>query len=507
MTEGTFSNETQEKLAKIQRFGVGGKDRDEGGQSCSAEEAFRLAKEKLKESGFLYPKQRGENEAWLYFASRAKFERTQRLWSGFDKQERKIIEEEKEVPWEMRQAYKVCIDVPVSELWKVIDILSSDFEGISFTGKIGRQRVLGKENFPKIVLYVAGADLSEALDFALNLAVSVKNKIGLVDSKLRWAKEIEENSGVFLTQGNFEVKEWAEKEGKFSQYYGSDGALFKKTEDEYSVRRLRRENQVTIEESLYDFVGIKPFSERLILLQERAFEGVEGAELGIRKRDVRIGKSFFPPHFYELPALIKLCDSKTGELKGNNKIEKDFSLACRAMAVIQTFYFLVHPLRDGNGQSCMNLISSLLFEAGYQRVFFRTFLDGRELRIKALPELLGITEPTIDVLSGKAKNEGKVEGEHSHTFPGEFIGILTNRPWEKVKQYVETGRCGLEGKEKKELSEDDRILVSFIKRVADVSNYLNFCLKDAPTGSSRLSLGEQQKAVGEAMKIIGKKDE
>lgn len=510
-------------LAEIARFGVPVKTEPVLKKELeNPQKTYLDIQDAFSRQGFRFggsePGDAGENEYWLGFISKGDVRETRAIWNTLDTIEEDSIHKGVPFPEGLRDTYKICVDIDPQKIPDLIGILGDQFDDIAYTGKIIKPEGFSRDNFPKVVLYVKGADINEGLDFAINLAKATKYQLGGSNSHLIMAKEIDRGSGVFLTQGDFTVKEFAVKQGKLHDYYGADGALFKETDIRYPIYLIRRQNQIVIEESLNEYLGV-PLSERLVLLQEDAFKGIPDTgywewKRGIREFDVKIGRedeAYLAPRNEDLPALLQNLDKRAVELIQDPRFQTDYDYAVRTTSLLYTLSILTHPLNNGNGQSCTNLISSLLYEGGYDRRFFRAFLDGRELRARAFRDIQTTEAPTTkwgDKTRPTAEEKLKeLADKRKQDYSHDFIDLATGELWPQILEYVQTGKNVDIGESVIGMDRIDRtVLRLLMSRVREIDLYCQKVLSEIPTGSRVLSFQEQQRAVEEAGKLVRSQD-
>lgn len=194
-------------FSDILRFGIPADKGEARSHSIAPGEAFRLARASLDKHGFRPEGENGENLYWLGFVNKVRGDRGDyNIWQEVGEREKAVIASGGVMPKEFLDAYKICIDIEPSKLPGLIRLLKEQFGDIPFSGKIAKPSIMGRGDFPKLVLYLGGADKSEALDFGINLAMAVRIQLGGSDAGLTYAKELEPCSGVFLTQGDFTTK-------------------------------------------------------------------------------------------------------------------------------------------------------------------------------------------------------------------------------------------------------------------------------------------------------------
>lgn len=262
---------------------------------------------------------------------------------------------------------------------------------------------------------------------------------------------------------------------------------------------------------MIDFVGIPTPLQRMIVLQQEAFEGVKANfGLGIRHSEVKVGEYLAPSHEV-LDSLLRLSDARISELLKDPRFENNFDYAVRAVSSAYLLYILIHPLRDGNGQVAVNLVSSLLFEGGHRKIFFRAFRDGRRMKATALGLISTREAPTVDLKETPTRDLSCPEAERERRewrstmrkqrYSAELIRAITGpEVWPLVADYVggvkvpEIASLPLE-------TEEAAFASSFLKRLNEISVYARTFLTDEPTGSKRFNFSESQRAVelGEKM--------
>lgn len=514
------SPDIKTQLAELSRFGPKkSAEAPKKEAKPSLDLVYAQVKDVLVHSGFSYGgKVSGENESWFSFVNNnPSF--AKEVWDDLAEREERAVEDDQDFPKEFLDAYKVCVDIPPTLLPSFLRLLDQQFADIPFVAKVAKPKVLRRENFPKLVLYIRGAKMNEVLDFAIALGRASKHQLGESSSKLIMAKEVEPGSGVFLTQGNFTVKQRAGELGRMEKYYGEDGALFKETEARFRDYFTRRRNQFLIEESLYEYVGFPKVSERLTALQADAFRGLpDKVKRGVRDHNVTVGEYFAPRHEV-LKELTEALDSRSQELLDNPRFAKDYQQAVRSASAVYMLYILCHPFSDGNGQSCANMISSLLYEGGYQKVYLTAFLDGLKLRSKAFAEIETTESPTKDtrfwrkateemeLKPGEESGQEKQKAREAQNYAAEFLGLATKKlAWAEILGYVNSGklpdfsRLEARGTDKTTVA----VLRSLLTRTEEINKFLLKALSDSPTGAKELDFGDLSQAAERGESLLKK---
>lgn len=501
----TQPEQIQQKKAEITRFGAPIKppDKPSVDERYNKDEIVDRTRKILTESEFKVGGENGEDEEWLGFSSRGGDEYPRAVWDKLADQEEAAIKKGTPMPEDFEETFKVCVDIPPTKIPAFMALLSESYGGLPYIGKMAKGGVLDVENFPNIVLYIRGTHLNEILDFSIALSKATKSLLGPTKASLKWAQEVEPDSGVFLTQGDFRAKQEAERVGNFGTYYSTNGAFFKETEEEFQAYLQRRRNQFVIEESLYDYKGVATPSEMLRALHEDAFLNVTPHTPSTpRSCDVIVGR-YIPPHYTDVPKLLEACDGSVKKLLENSKFRTDNEYAVRTASLSYMLYMLVHPFENGNGQACTNLISSMLFDGGHKNVYLTSLLDGRILRGQALGDIQTTEAPdSIWVHTiGKDETEDQTKRrlqKDQQLYARKFIELATGELWPKIEEYVNTGKFP-------NLPTQDAIvsnvLSSLLYRVNTIDRQLQGTLKDTPTGARDLTFGQLQQAADVAEKL------
>lgn len=485
----------------IQRFGPTNTQPQETHSSRMNQRAEqrieRETKQQLKQQGFSIT---GENRAWVGFR-RGHTEYIQQVWEDLDVAELEAIESGRDFPQSLKDTYKICLDISPSKVPTAIELLGSQFSDLPIYGKVAKGNLLDRENFPDLVLYVRGANKSEVLDFATALGYAVKHQLGSTQTDLDAALEIVPGSGVYLTQGNYQSKLRARQLGVASRYYSPDGSLFAGEFEETLTYAARRRNQFLIEENLYLFNGLPP-TQRLLNLQMAAFDGVDvDFNLGIRERDVKV-EEYFAPTSEKVPSLLAKLDQRYQELLEALPEKPSYEQAVRLASFLYTTSILIHPLENGNGQSCTNLATSCLYDLGFRKIYINPFMDGRLMRCRAFGLAVTQEAPTSDRTTPRDPQlkERAMQEEREKHATGIVSTALSSSYWGAVKRYVLEGdlRAALETA-RDTLPPQSEYARSYITRVREISDFLRENLTEEPVGSKNLTFHEQQQAHEETL--------
>lgn len=497
--EALFSDLQESSI--IQRFGPTNTEPQEPhGSRMTLREEQEIeseTKQKLKQEGFSIT---GEDQAWIGFR-RGHTEYIQQVWEGLDIAELEAIESGRDFPKSLKDTYKICLDIAPSKIPAAIELLGSQFANLPIYGKVAKGNLLNRENFPDLVLYMRGARKSEVLDFATVLGYAVKHKLGPTQTDLDAALEIIPKSGVYLTQGNYQSKVRAQQLGVASRYYSPDLSLFAGEYKDTLVYAERRKNQFLIEENLYLFNGLPP-TQRLLNLQMAAFDGVDvDFNLGIRERDVKVGE-YFAPTNEKIPSLLAKLDQRYQELLEALPEKPSYEQAVRLASFLYTTSILIHPLENGNGQSCTNLATSCLYDLGFRKIYINPFMDGRLMRSRAFGLAVTQEAPTSDRTTPRDPQlkEQAVQEEREEHATGIISTALSSNYWGTVKRYVLEGdfRVAL-NTARDTLPPQSEYAQSYITRVREISDFLQKNLAEEPVGSKNLTFHEQQQAHEETL--------
>lgn len=219
---------------------------------------------------------------------------------------------------------------------------------------------------------------------------------------------------------------------------------------EKTVREARLKNQAEIERKINSGEyrrGVSP-SSRLVEIQNDVFKGIElGKELGIRKTNVKAG-DYLAPHFKDLPDLLAKIDPQISKLVTSESFYEDYDYAIRSAALIYTLFIAVHPLRDGNGQSCLNLVYSYLNEANWKISLLPDYKKGAKLKAKGLSLLQTSESPTADFVDipttkdespENSTTEAPKENADKQKIATDLITNATGILWPYLEKYLQTG--------------------------------------------------------------------
>lgn len=230
---------------------------------------------------------------------------------------------------------------------------------------------------------------------------------------------------------------------------------------ENEIKQARLKNQDIIERKIIDgeYSHLASPSQKLVEIQADVFAGIDlGKPLGIRQTDVRAGE-YLAPAVQDIPKLLAACNQRTTELITSEIFSTDYDYAVRAAALTYSLYIMCHPLRDGNGQSCLNLISSYLKEANWKKSFLPDYKKGSKLKVHALGLLQTEETPTENVpdlpttadLPESDKSSVNTTGEkpfsakdrEKQKIAGDLISQATGILWPHFKEYLLTGKTKL----------------------------------------------------------------
>lgn len=457
----------------------------------------RETKRQLKQRDFSIT---GENQAWIGFR-KGHTEYIQQVWEDLDVTELNAIESGRDFPPSLENTYKICLDISPSKIPVAIELLGSQFSNLPIYGKVAKGNLLDREDFPDLVIYVRGARKSEVLDFATALGYAVKHQLGPTQTDLDAALEIIPESGVYLTQGNYQSKLRAQQLGVASRYYSPDGSLFAGEYEDTLIYAARRRNQFLIEENLHLFNNLPP-TQRLLNLQMAAFDGIDtDFNLGVRERDVKVGE-YFAPTSEKMPYLLAKLDQRYQELLEALPERPSYEQATRLAAFLYTTSILIHPLENGNGQSSTNLATSCLYDLGFRKIYINPFMDGRLMRSRAFGLAVTQEAPTSDRTTPRDPQlkERAVQEEREEHATGIISTALSSNYWGTVKRYVLEGdfRAALDTA-RDTLPPQSEYAQSYITRVQEISDFLLENLTEEPAGSKNLTFHEQQQAHEEAL--------
>lgn len=501
------------------------KDVDEA-SSIPAEKEYQTIRATLDDPILGFEVYEEENESWVGFRH-GNTEYAAESWDRLDLEESLAVRAGVPFSEEMRQkmleSYKINIDIPPERIKDLFRLLAETLPEGDYIGKFGKGNILSSENFPKVVLYLRGSKTADVMDFTIALAKLVKYRLGGSDAQLVSAKDVEPGSGVFLSQGTYGHKEMAQELGNHDDYYGPDSALFKENEEKYQIYRKRRENQMKIEETLVNYVGIPTPSERLIELQRDAFEGIwSSPQLGIRQVGVRVSgvtdeSDYIAPTSKSLRDLLHSSDTRILGLMGEppyeeigkpayevwaheSRFHQDYDYAVRTAAAAYLLNILIHPFEDGNGQSTKNLISSLLFEGGHRKAYLGVSFEEFALKAKAFGDIQTKEAPTPKRITKAsdperhARNMQRVLADHKESWSVQFLNhVLGDECWAQVKSFVDSGE--IPDLVDINLTDDERLaLGSFMTRLNEINQMLQRDLSENPIGSPNLTVTELQRA-------------
>ena len=189
-------------------------------------------------------------------------------------------------------------------------------------------------------------------------------------------------------------------------------------------------------------------------------------------------------------SLSRETPRQTGENVINSpRFQEDEEYARRATSAIYMLYILANPLHNGNGQATTNMISALLYNAGYRQGYFKAFLDGRMLRDHAF-ENIPYEGPTATI----EEYENRDEVAYKQTYGENFIrNITSNEVWPVIREFIETGKIPDYNKFPR------RGIVmnnapSFLSRTNKIYQQLRESLSSAPIGTRELTYSQMLQA-------------
>lgn len=436
-----------------------------------------------------------QDESWIQFE---RGNPRKKEWADLPEIERQAIENNLPFPLKLTSRFKIiCVGSDYGELLSKLEMVAELLEGYG-------QPVLAKVAKPGneltyIVIYSQG--LIRTLDLALNIAHKFKSKMDSKIDPIDKAMEVVEGSGVFLTQGTYSNKKLADSIGA-SNRYTPDGALFadiQKAAEEYIVRR---KNQIVIEENLYLFLEGPP-SERLIKLQMAAFDGLEDLiNLGLREtgacvrnvtKSLEEDPGYVAPRAEAVGELLNMMDKRYEELM--NSLPQGgvrFSQAARIASFLYMTSILIHPLEDGNGQSARNLATIALYELGMSRIYLPSYSKYVDEYCTALD--LAVTSEAPKLCRTKAldpKEERKLEIKARQTHSYKLILAALDKHWNVVREYIRNGGEVEEVIGRYDLTEEDKsYLLSYLKRLNQIAEYIKDHASKEPFGSVDLTYSE-----------------
>ncbi len=289
--------------------------------------------------------------------------------------------------------------------------------------------------------------------------------------------------------------------GVADRYYSPDGSLFAEEYQDTLVYASRRRNQFLIEENLFLFNNPSP-TQKLLNLQMAAFDGTDpDFNLGIRERDVKVGE-YFAPAFEKVPNFMAKLDSRYLELLETLPDNPTYAQAIRLAGFLYTTAILIHPLENGNGQSCTNLATSCLYDLGFRKVYVNPFMDGRLMRSRAFGLAVTQEAPTSDRTTPRdeqLKMKAQQEEREQHA-TGIITTALESKYWQTVKKYILDGNFQTAIESARDtLPPYDDYATSYIIRVQEIAEFLQTNLSEEPVGSKSLSFSEQREAHEEAL--------
>lgn len=489
--------------SELQRFGPTTHEIQEkrtySPEECS--DIYRESVRELRKQGFSGA---GENELWIGF-KKGNTEFIERVWGNLASVELSAIESGEEFPPELKDAYRICVDVEPAKLPQFIEMLGEQFSSVPIYGTMVKASVLQRESFSNVLLHLRGVHKNEVLDFAVALGYAVRHQLGTTETDLDRALEVVPDSGVYITQGTYQAKVKAQEMG-LTDRYSPDMSVFATEYADVTTYLARRKNQFLIEENLYLFNGA-PLSEKLVNLQTVAFDGLDvRINLGIRKSDVRAG-DYSAPSNESLPELLGALDSRYAELVEKLGTEITYEQALRLASFTYTASLLIHPLKDGNGQSCANLATSCLYDLGFKKIYLNPFLDRRVMRSKAFG-LIGTAEaPTsnyTEPLDPKLIQQHRLKERQNYSRDLLKSILEPSEPsiWETISNYVVDGDYSATTAEMEvKLSPYREYGKSFIPRIDDIYRFMQLNLTDEPFGSKNQTFAEQNQSHEEALRL------
>ena len=159
--------------------------------------------------------------------------------------------------------------------------------------------------------------------------------------------------------------------------------------DTPEIRETRLENQVTLEREMHVLYGL-PTEQRVLETRRRIFDGIANVKgdspLALRQNNVRVGEIKYPSaeiSATELyPRFCSLMDEIMGEI-GAQTLPNPELVALRFAGVMYSMGIMIHPFRDGNGQTFRIMATSYLHEISSS--FKDSFLPARREDQSSIP--------------------------------------------------------------------------------------------------------------------------
>ncbi|EKD95653.1 MAG: hypothetical protein ACD_24C00407G0004 [uncultured bacterium] len=337
----------------------------------------------------------GENDSWVYF-ERGNPVSLDELTQKLSEFERALLENpDLELPDELLGLYKIDLTVPPDKVERALELLATCTNSAPLDGKVLKDNCRTNPHIPTVVLYIYDPKIGNLVEFATQLSKFFEQEFGEDDytPDMLMAQEI--GPYVHLSQGNFASKVALKErdENAFYELFDNDGSLYRGTSMRFLEKTIRTDNQLRIYESYIDYVDM-PILERLTAFQKEGLAGTEVVEpvtLGVRtnlniklgRRDNDLAKKFesnpnyvlqdyYPPSYERLPEILESIEAFYTNYMESTGGSLTREQANRLCAVLYIGLLGTHPLEDGNGQSTMNIISSVLMELGAKDYFVRT---------------------------------------------------------------------------------------------------------------------------------------
>lgn len=500
--EQTFSS--LQELSELQRFDPATQEIQEKREYSSNELAgiYAEASRELQRQGF---DMAWENSFWIGF-KKGDTEFIGGAWNDLERANLNTTGEGSDFRSGLKNTYKICVDVEPERLSHFVQMLGEQFSTVPIYGKMAKAELLSKNDFPNIILYLRGAHKNEVMDFAMALGHAVRRQLGTAQTNLDKALEVVPKSGVYITQGNYQAKIEEAELGTPKPYslYSPDGSVFATEYIDTITYLARRRNQFLIEENLSLFSG-QPISEKLINLQLAGFDGIDfGINLGIRKGDTiaSIG-DYIAPAQEKITELLEDLDRRYNELIALLGSGMSREQALRTASFVYLSAVLTHPLEDGNGQCCSNLITSLMFDLGFKEIYTHPLLDGKELTTKRFDSIgAGIVSTSISHedlldLNGVVKRMDLQRQQYAFDF---IHGCLNSSVWQIARNYTVNGDSDTAKRMIDELEPPQKEYGNeFLPRLIEIEAFLSENLTEQPFASKNLTFAEQAQSHKEAL--------
>lgn len=422
----------------------------------------------------------GENTHWYYFDGVGGAE----ISAAFRKEQNNFEDllngNIGELPPPFSSLYEITIYVAPEHINTALVAIGKYASELPINGKVVKPTFSGQSSdIPPIVLHTSDRKAKYVLEAGMQIDNMLNELLGACDLESCHAFALPLGTRVFIQQGEYSTKKIlkARNPELFDKVFGPSGALFFGIEELFEEKIGRARNQLRIYEMLKDFYGMS-ISEKLLLLQKEILSNVSITfNLGIRYGEVKMGnadgentaeindnfnngsidynlRDYYAPFSVDVPNLLHSVDTLfdayyMGVEEVQHIPENELDRLC---AVIYVTLIGIHPLADANGQSAMNVVSSVVHDLGSSKYFVRNpFLAKYRTAAKFSHIFLDVRRVVIDPISEELILEENDEKNEKHTYALRAINVaqkankrmlslfLSEENREFVINYIKTG--------------------------------------------------------------------